>query len=135
MSAELPRSQSLWPSTAPSGRTEGAAPMLTHKRTAAIVAALALAGAGPVPSALADPQNLASPDAIDASHGRYLGEPLSYQDLRSPDARDADTQYAPTVAESPIAEPRGFDGESAAIGAPAGTGLMVLALALAAGGR
>src|SRR6201991_3963704 len=103
MSAELPRSQSLWPSTAPSGRTEGAAAMLNHKRTAAIVAALALAGAGPVPSALADPQHLASPDATDASHGRSLGDPLSSQAPRSPDARAADTQYAPTVAEPPIA--------------------------------
>ena len=109
--------------------------MLNHKRTAAIVAALALAGAGPAPSALAQTQDFRSPDAIDASQGRYLGTPRTPQDLRSPDARDAARHYAPTVTESPITQPTGFDWESGAIGAAAGTGLMVLALALAVGGR
>jgi hypothetical protein len=135
MGAELPRTQSLRPSTAPSGRDEGAAEMLNHKRTAAIAAALALAGAGPVPSALAQTQDFRSPDAIDASQGRYPGVTRLHQDVRSPDARGADTHYAPAVMESPIAQPTGFDWESAAIGAAAGIGLMVVALALAFGGR
>jgi len=103
--------------------------MLNSKTTAALVAAIALAG--PAPAALAQ-----SPDAIDASQGRYPGESPTFQDLRSPDARDVTTpDDAPSVTQSPIAQPGGFDWESAGIGAAAGTGLIVVALALGTGGR
>jgi hypothetical protein len=102
--------------------------MLNHKTTAALVAAIALAG--PAPAALAQ-----SPDAIDAAQGRYPGSSPAFQDLRSPDARDVTQPEAPSVTPSPIAQPEGFDWESAGIGAAAGTGLIVIALALATGGR
>lgn len=109
--------------------------MLNSKRTAAAVAALALAGALPAQSALAAAQSLQSPDAVDAAHGRYLGSSPGFQDFRSPDALDVANPPAPTVGQSPLAQPAGFDWESAGIGAAAGTGLIVLALAVGTGGR
>jgi hypothetical protein len=91
--------------------------MLNQKRTAAVVAALALVGVAPAPLALAQSQDLRTPDATDAAHGRYLGT--------SPSVRP----------QSPPVETTGFDWTSAGIGAGAGTGLIVLALALGTGGR
>jgi hypothetical protein len=118
--------------------------MLNHKTTAAIVAAIALAG--PAPAALAQ-----SPDAIDAAQGRYPGSSPTFQDLRSPDARDVaqstqdlrspDARDAATrapVGHEPIPAPRvirvvpgGFDWGDAAIGAGGMLGLVLIATAAA----
>ena len=102
--------------------------MLNPKKTAAAVVALALAGALPAAPAFAVPQDLRSPEARDAAQGRYPGTHPPIQDVRS-------NPQAPTVAESRSVEPTGFDWVSAGIGAAGGTGLIVVALALGAGGR
>ena len=60
---------------------------------------------------------------------------VTQQDLRSPDTRDAAEAYGPTLAPEPVAGSSGFDWVSAAIGAAAGTGLMILAVAFAGNGR
>ena len=80
-------------------------------------------------------QDLRSPDARDAAEGRYLGMSRPRQDLRSPDTRDTASPHVATVRDSPAVEPAGFDWASAALGAVAGTGLMLLALALAGPAR
>jgi hypothetical protein len=100
-------------------------------RAASALMAAALAGAF-VPAAFADPVPLSLP-----------GMPVptaqpGYQDLRPPDTRDAAEGYHPTLASQPKpvqASGGGFDWLSAAIGAAAGTGLMIVALALASTGR
>jgi hypothetical protein len=107
----------------------------------------ALASALSVSGASADTyQDLRSPDAVDAA--REAGDapnvapaPSSiarsaeeaYQDMRSPDARDAADGYAPTIDVEPVTDgpsaTSGFDWVSAAIGAAAGTGLLIVLLA------
>ena len=53
------------------------------------------------------------------------------QDMRSPDTRDVAEGYGPTLEADPIDASGGFDWVSAALGAAAGTGLMIVALTLA----
>jgi hypothetical protein len=76
-------------------------------------------------------QDLRSPDARDAALPPELRATgfQSTQDLRSPDTRDVATGYSPTasqpvVDESPASD--GFDWTSAAIGAAAGAGLLLI---------
>jgi hypothetical protein len=80
--------------------------------------------------------DLRSPDARDAAR-QAAGQGLPRQDLRSPDARDAADGYRPTLEPQPAADqpssPSGFDWASAAIGAAAGTGLLLILLAAIAG--
>jgi hypothetical protein len=52
-----------------------------------------------------------------------------------PDTRDAAQNYHPTLAPEPVDTSGGFDWLSAAIGAAGGTGLMIVAVALADTGR
>ena len=101
---------------------------------AALACALVVSGA----SADEGYQDLRSPDAVDAA--RAAGDPPrvdGYQDLRSPDTRDQAENYQPTPESQPAADepasPTGFDWASAAIGAAAGTALLVMLLAAAAG--
>jgi hypothetical protein len=101
----------------------------------AVDAARAAGGAPPASSiaaAAADEyQDLRSPDARDAALPPELRATgfHSTQDLRSPDTRDVATGYSPTasqpvVDESPASD--GFDWTSAAIGAAAGAGLLLI---------
>ena len=59
------------------------------------------------------------------------------QDLRSPDTRDQAAGYAPTLqqtaADDGDVSPGGFDAVSGALGAAAGIGLAIAAVALAGG--
>ena len=124
----------------------------TSKRLAAAVAAAALMGAVPAQGAPADAghQDLRSPDAVDAA--REAGDPPrvapapssiaaseveQYQDLRTPDTRDAAVGYSPALeAQTAVDEPSlssGFDWLSAAIGAAAGAGVLVIVLAATGG--
>jgi hypothetical protein len=94
-------------------------------RTASALMVLALAAAAFAPGALARP--------LDA-HAQG-SQQSQYQDLRMPDTRDAALGYHPTLPPEPIDSAGGFDWLSAAIGAAAGTGLMIVALALMGTGR
>jgi len=106
-----------------------------NTRLASALTGVALAAAVAAP-ALAQ-QNVGSPDARDANnhYAPQLGE--SAQNVGSPDARDANNHYAPQlpveqpVADVPAAAPSGFDWVSAAIGAAAGTGVLIMLLASA----
>ena len=111
-----------------------------RKSLATALAGAALASALVVSGASADQgyQDLRSPDAVDAA--RAAGDPPRvdrYQDLRSPDTRDQAENYQPTPEPQPAADepssPSGFDWVSAAIGAAAGTALLVILLAGVAG--
>jgi hypothetical protein len=115
--------------------------LVTALMGAALASALIVSGAS------ADTyQDLRSPDAVDAA--REAGDAPSvapppssvassaeeaYQDMRSPDARDAAEGYAPTIDVEHVTDgssaPSGFDWVSAAIGAAAGTGLLIMLLA------
>lgn len=104
--------------------------VVTALTGAALASALIVAGA----SADEGYQDLRSPDAVDAA--RAAGDPppvAEYQDLRSPDTRDHAEDYQPTVAPQPAVEApssqSGFDLVSAAIGAAAGTGFVIVLLA------
>lgn len=97
------------------------------KITSALVAST-IAAAAVAPAAGARDLRL-----IDERESRQT--PVGQQDLRSPDTRDAAQDYGPTLAPEPVAGSSGFDWVSAAIGAAAGTGLMILAVALASTGR
>jgi hypothetical protein len=86
-----------------------------------IGATIAFAAVVPGASAV---QDLRSPDTRDSS------QVASSQDLRSPDARDsAAPALAPQPVSDPPSSPGGFDWVSAAIGAAAGTGLLIVLLA------
>ncbi|MET0835562.1 MAG: hypothetical protein ABWY97_02155 [Thermoleophilaceae bacterium] len=120
-------------------------------RLAVAVGVAALAGAALAPAATAIPyEDLRSPDAVDAA--RAAGEPPRVvpraapiaalggdgaQDLRSPDTRDVATGYGPTTASQPAVDTSpasdGFDWTSAAIGAAAGAGLLLILIAAFAG--
>ena len=80
--------------------------------------------------------DLRSPDAHDAALQAARQDPPR-QDLRSPDARDPADGYQPPLEPQPAADepssPSGFDWASAAIGAAAGTGLLLILLAAVAG--
>jgi hypothetical protein len=93
--------------------------MTTHRITSAAGAVLAAAAfAAP---AVAQDQDLRSPDARDAA---TRGTTVQ-QDLRSPDARDAANPARPVVVTLPAAPDPGFAWDSAAIGALAGAGLLI----------
>jgi hypothetical protein len=116
-----------------------------NTKLASALAGVALAAAVAAPAAVARPlpaapmqQNVGSPDARDANNGYHpqLGE--AAQVIGSPDARDANNRYDPQLpAAQPTAvnvsapAPSGFDWASAAIGAAAGTGLLIVLLASA----
>jgi hypothetical protein len=114
--------------------------MQTHRlfTTTGSVLAIAAIAAGP---AAAHPGDRISPDALDAGAGRYLGSGApdvrslgsAGPDRRSPDARDAATRVPVVIhwAAAPAAPDSGLSWDSAAIGALAGTGLLV---SLAGGG-
>jgi hypothetical protein len=81
-------------------------------------------------------QDLRSPDARDAALPPKLRatgfQPA--QDLRAPDTRDAASGYGPTTASQPVVDESpasdGFDWTSAAIGAAAGAGLLLILIAM-----
>jgi hypothetical protein len=62
---------------------------------------------------------------------------IPYEDLRSPDTRDAAAGYSATTASQPAVDTPpasdGFDWTSAAIGAAAGAGLLLILIAAFAG--
>jgi hypothetical protein len=85
----------------------------------------------PGAQAVSSYDDLRSPDASAGTRGVAPSE-----DQRSPDARDYPSplvESQPLAVEAPIAD--GFDWLSAAIGAAAGTGLLVLLLAFGRAGR
>lgn len=122
----------------------------SRRHLAAVVAGAALAGATAAPGASAHfvPLDPSTPGAVRADvppppssiaasarkdyerlRERALGPRI---DLRSPDTKDVADGYRPKLVPAAApSEPTGFDLPSAAIGAAAGTGLL---LVLAAGG-
>jgi hypothetical protein len=119
----------------------------SRKLATALIGA-AIAGTAVVPSAFAMPidpsgavqddrtyRNLVSPDARDGERA-----PDHTWDRRPPDVVDAAQDYHPVLgpqasAAVPSASSGGFDWVSASIGAAAGTGLLIMALAAAFGMR
>jgi hypothetical protein len=109
------------------------------KGLATAMAGAALASALVVSGASGYPQDLRSSDGVDearvaSSIATSAGD--GYQDLRSPDTRDQAEGYGPARASQPVADQPsrsdGFDLPSAAIGAAAGTGLVIVLLAVGA---
>jgi hypothetical protein len=105
-----------------------------NTRLASALTGVALAAAAAAPAAVAQ-QNVGSPDARDANNHYHpqLGE--TARTIGSPDALDANSRYSPQLpAARPAAAdvsapaPSGFDWASAAIGAAAGTGLLIVLL-------
>jgi hypothetical protein len=100
------------------------------KRLATAMAGAALASALVVSGASADPHAI---DAAAREADPPAVAPAPHQDLRSPDTRDQAEGYSPTLASQPVvdepSEPGGFDLVSAAIGAAAGTGVVIVLLA------
>ena len=100
------------------------------KRLATAMAGAALASALVVSGASADPHAI---DAAAREADPPAVAPAPHQDLRSPDTRDQAEGYSPTLASQPVvdepSEPGGFDLVSAAIGAAAGTGVVIVFLA------
>jgi hypothetical protein len=144
------------PDTVDAARAEGDPPRVVPR--AAPIAALGGDGAQDLRSpdavdaarAAADPPNVAPPAssiaasaadeyqdlrAPEGSHGTPVQ--AATQDLRSPDTRDAATGYGSTTAAQPVADASpasdGFDWTSAAIGAAAGAGLLLILIAAFAG--
>jgi hypothetical protein len=127
---------------------------LSRMRVAGALVGATLAVAVIAPAATA--QDLRSPDARDSSPAIERSgaqTAISYDDLRSPDAsvgtrgvapgddgRSPDAREVPSspVESQPLAieapATGGFDWLSAAIGAAAGTGLLILLFAFAGGG-
>jgi len=120
----------------------------SRKLATALIGA-AIAGATVVPSAFAKPidangvvqdddrryRDLVSPDARDGERPPDQG-----QDLRRPDVVDAARDYHPVLRPQasvavPPASSGAFDWVSASIGAAAGTGILIVALAAATGIR
>ena len=102
------------------------------RRYATLFALSALAVAAKAPEPVSGPQDLRSPDTRDVANG-YDPKPVpvgSTQDLRSPDTRDVAIGYDPepvaVVAPEPVSSGDGFDWVSAAIGAAAIGGLILL---------
>lgn len=80
-------------------------------------------------------RDLVSPDARDSAR-----QEQRHQDLRPPDVVDIANDYRPVLGPQsapavPSAPSDGFDWVSASIGAAAGTGLLIVALAAAVGIR
>ena len=115
------------PDAIDAARTAADAPRVVPR--AAPIAALGGGGA----------QDLRSPDARDAALPPEQRATVSQstQDLRSPDTRDVATGYGPTTASQPAVDTSpasdGFDWTSAAIGAAAGAGLLLILIAAFAG--
>lgn len=116
-------------------------PSASYKtRLTTVMAGVALASTLIVSGASAQQayQDLRTPDARDA--GELASTPKTpertYSDLRTPDAIDASEGYRPTLEEQPGAgesySPSGFDWLSAAIGAAA-AGLLLILMATLAG--
>ena len=120
-----------------------------RKRLATAIAGAALASALAVSNASAN-YGFQSSDAVDAARAagdapRVAPPPSSiaapaaeqYQDLRSPHTSDQADGYSPKLESQPVvaepSSPGGFDWVSAAIGAAAGTGLLLILLAAVAG--
>lgn len=128
----------------------------TSSRLAATIVSAALLGAAVAPAAVASPTDNVSkaaqsartdprpPDALDRAAGYSPSLEDAGSGASSPDARDRASGYAPTLVpevEIPVAEaaaaavppvpavPGGFDWVSAGIGAAAGTGLLIMAMA------
>ena len=105
--------------------------MTTKQQLATALTAAAL-GVAPA-AALAQPQDLRSPDTRDAAAAQTQSPAPPSQDLRSPDARDNAVGYSPSLPPEPVtasvSSPSGdgFDWVSAALGAGAGA-LLLLAL-------
>ena len=92
------------------------------------------------PSQVAPSQDLRSPDARDAAAAAQVSKSVSVagtQDLRSPDTRDVAIGYDPepvaVVAPEPVSSGDGFDWVSAAIGAAAVGGLILLLVGFTSG--
>lgn len=110
---------------------------LKSKRLARTLACGLVASAFIAPAASADQyQDLRSPDARDAGRA---AEASDYQDLRSPDARDAAGHYVSDVVSenvtSDAAGPGGFDWSTAGISAAALAGLLIVSIAGLSGMR
>jgi len=113
---------------------------------AAALIGAAIMGTAVVPSAVAMPvdnvgavqddrtyRDLVSPDARDSAR-----QEQPHQDLRPPDVFDIANDYRPVPGPlpppaAPSAPSDGFEWVSASIGAAAGTGLLIVALASAVG--
>ena len=95
-------------------------------RAATLVSVLALFAAGAATSAQA--QDLRSPDARDAS-STATAPSVSSADLRSPDAQDAGAPLPAQPLIVKIPSSRGFDWDSAGIGAGGGIGVILIGLA------
>jgi hypothetical protein len=123
--------------------------MSTSRTIATTLSVVALALAAGAPTALAVPDassregtssqpvapgvDLRMPDTRDAANG-YAPRPEpapARVDLRSPDTRDVANGYAPSVVSVPVesSSSSGFDWLSAAIGAAAIGGLLLLLIA------
>ena len=92
----------------------------------------AATASGPSPDSVSRSHDLRSPDTRDAASG-YDPKPVpvgTTQDLRSPDTRDVAIGYDPEPVAVAVPEPsgsgEGFDWVSAAIGAAAVGGLILL---------
>ena len=116
---------------------------LTNLNSTKLARALAcglVASAFAAPAASAYPgsgyQDLRSPDARDAGRA---AEARDYQDLRSPDARDAAGRYVSDVASENVTADApgsgGFDWSTAGISAAALSGLLILSIAVLSGAR
>jgi hypothetical protein len=111
--------------------------MPDSRRLATALAGAAIASAMMVSGASADEGyvDLRSPDAVDAA--RAAGDPPAeegYTDLRMPDRREQTSPSAPGPQAASVddpSQPTSFDWVSAALGAAAGTGLLLLVLAAA----
>jgi hypothetical protein len=95
-------------------------------RAATLASALALSAAGGATSAQA--RDLRSPDARDAG-STASAPPVASADRRSPDAADAGAPLPahPLIVKVPSS--KGFDWDSAGIGAGGGVGVILIGLA------
>ena len=73
--------------------------------------------------------------AITLATGALAPAAFARQDLSMPDTRDAANNYHPVLHVQPADSGGGFDWVSAAIGAAAGTGTIIVAVALGGGVR
>jgi hypothetical protein len=97
-------------------------------RAATLVSALALFAAGGATSAQAQAQDLRSPDARDANSAASAPS-VGSADLRSPDALDAGAPLPAQPLIVKIPSSKGFDWDSAGIGAGGGVGFILIGLA------
>jgi hypothetical protein len=98
----------------------------TMRPTAIAFATAVLLAAG-APAALAEPQDLRSPDAADATPTQH--DVMPWQDLRAPDAQDA--AFDATHRQGTSETTSGLDLRDAGVGAGAAVSAMLLAGGLA----